>query len=79
MPNEPTLKMTPEPRAMQSRGFPGLSCLHCGETDCVSLNLHDFSTYCKECDHEGTLDEVCEILGRWEKVLAWVELAPIAE
>ena len=71
----PTLACTPA-----TRGFPGLRCPFCGQEDNITLNLADVKTFtCGECDEEFTGDDVLEILERWQKVLAWVDLAPATE
>lgn len=65
------------------RGFPGLPCLRCGEVGDVNLNLNeitgDEALYCGNCDAKYGLDEVRDTVATWQKVLAWVDLAPIVE
>jgi hypothetical protein len=61
------------------RGFPGLSCLGCGQEDTTSVHLDDMTFRCSECDSTFTPAEVAEQLERWRRVLSWVETAPAVE
>ena len=62
-----------------AKGF-DLCCIKCGEEVCLSLDLNDLDTVrCPECDGEFTLDEVRTFLGQWQRLLAWVDLAPARE
>jgi hypothetical protein len=62
------------------RGFGPLTCPLCGQDCAISLNLEDLETCtCPECSEEFTLDTVRDVIARWQKVLAWVDLCPAAE
>ena len=59
------------------RGFAGLGCILCGQTDGVGLDLDDCSTFrCRECNDEFTAEDVQEHLAAWTQVLAWANQAP---
>lgn len=58
-----------------------LPCLCCGEPMAnVSVNLWqldgDEAITCQECNGEFSLAHVRDVLGKWSKVLAWLEAAP---
>lgn len=58
-------------------GFPGLTCIKCGEADCVSLDLDDCKTFrCRECNDTYTVEGVADHVQQWGKVLAWVAAIP---
>jgi hypothetical protein len=55
---QPALSVVPA-----ARGFPGLPCLRCGETDTATVNLGDVLTFaCTSCDQVTTATEVEEHL-----------------
>ncbi len=59
------------------RGFPGLRCLKCGESDCITLQLADVEQFaCSQCNEEYTAGEVRDAFAAWQTVLAWIEVAP---
>lgn len=62
------------------RGFGCLTCPLCGQDCGISLNLEDLETCtCPECSEEFTLDTVRDVIARWQRVLAWVEMCPAGE
>ncbi len=62
------------------RGWQGLPCLYCQETDCVSLDLSDMTgdaaLKCGQCETEFSLADVRAKLAAWAPVLAWCALVP---
>ncbi len=73
------LASAPTPET-QRRGFPSLTCVLCGEADCVRLDLSDLDTFtCTSCEADFTLDEVREHLAAWGRVVVWIESAPAVE
>ena len=72
---------TPIPGQPVKRGFPGLTCFKCGETDCISLaGLSDLSAddafTCRECNTDFSAADVREMLDGWSRLLAWIDAAP---
>jgi hypothetical protein len=66
---------TPAPK-----GFPGLSCLLCGKSDSLSLDLETLTSFhCSECEESIDIGDVREQLRLWSSVLRWIELAPAQE
>jgi uncharacterized protein (DUF983 family) len=67
--------------ATPKRGFGYLPCPKCGEEQVtVSLFLDEVSTFrCCECEGEWSADEVRDLIARWGRVLAWLDLAPTVE
>jgi transcription elongation factor Elf1 len=65
----------------QTRGFSGLPCPKCGQnSQSIRVDLDDTSTFtCTSCDESFPADEVEEMIAKWQAVIAWVRLAPIAE
>ncbi len=65
------------------RGFSGICCIKCGESDCVAIDLHnltgDESISCAQCNTSFGLDDVRSLINQWQRVLAWVALAPEQE
>lgn len=59
-----------------NRGFPGLRCPCCGETDSLSVDLDNLYIRCRENECEVSMDEVRELIAQWQRVLAWLEMAP---
>ncbi len=58
-----------------AKGF-AVRCLHCGEEETVRLHVHDLNTFtCSSCDAEFTADDVRDEMGRWAKLLAWLDTA----
>jgi hypothetical protein len=70
-----------EPAA--KRGFGSLPCPKCGAEATVSLDLDDMegdeACRCNECDTTFGLADVRRFISAWQRVLAWVELAPALE
>lgn len=74
---------TPE-TTTPKRGFPGIVCIKCQDPDAiVSLDLdHLENFHCNECNEDFGLEEVQEYIDRgraWERVAAWIQLAPTVE
>jgi len=62
------------------RGFPRARCLWCSEDDSVVMNLADVTAFrCQECEAEWTVEDVAQIVSDWQRVLAWVDQAPVIE
>lgn len=60
-----------------TRGFEGLVCPGCGETDTLRVTLDAADVIeCSDCDGLWTPDAIRRLLLNWEAVLAWVESAP---
>ncbi len=77
-----TPNLSPTPTAAPvARGFLGLPCLYCSDTDCVTLDLSDMSgeeaLACGQCDTKFSLADVQAKLDAWLPVLAWTALAPM--
>lgn len=52
--------------------FAGLKCILCSESDCLTLDLDDLTTFrCRECEGEFTQGDVDAHIGTWQRVLAW--------
>lgn len=66
----------------ERRGFP-LPCPYCG---CVPGDTHitvdlldidgDEALQCSDCERAFSLVEVKDIIGAWQKAIAWLESAP---
>lgn len=69
--------MTTEATLETKRGMK-LPCPKCGEQEAmIQLDLDDGQTCsCRECDDEFSLDDVREFIGRWAKMIAWIETMP---
>lgn len=73
---EPTIIATPSVK----RGFPGLPCPQCAETDSVRVDLDNVASFtCTACDAEISADDVQTFIARWTPVLAWLDTAPAIE
>lgn len=63
-----------------NRGFKGVPCIKCGETDCVRLDLADVKLFtCTSCEEEFAAEDVEAIISAWDGVLSWVKMAPVTE
>jgi predicted amidophosphoribosyltransferase len=63
---------TPAPK----RGFGDLLCCCCGKDAALELDLSDLETvHCPECEERFALTEVRSVIARWQRVLAWVDMA----
>ena len=64
-----------------ARGFSGLPCLYCGETDCVTLELSDMTgeeaLLCGQCETGYSVADALAKITAWLPVLAWIEQAPV--
>jgi transcription elongation factor Elf1 len=59
-------------------GF-AVRCIHCGQEECVKLDVHDLDTFtCSSCDTEFSADDVRAEIDRWARLLAWLDTAPDA-
>jgi hypothetical protein len=74
----PRTNGTVSPAPVQ-RGFRGLRCPLCGNEDAIqSLDLDDLHTlHCAEYGDEYTLDDVRNLIVAWERLFAWIDLAPV--
>jgi hypothetical protein len=55
-------------------------CIKCGEEATVRLDLSDLDSFvCCSCDAEFTTADVRATLAEWQRVLSWIEAAPVAE
>jgi hypothetical protein len=62
------------------RGFPDLVCIKCGDdSNTVRVSLADTSEFVCDCGAEFTAEDVRQFLAAWQKVLAWIDLAPAIE
>ncbi len=51
-----------------------VQCVKCGETDCMRVNLDDFTTLtCSNCDEETTLEEIKEVMSQWAAMVKKLE------
>ena len=71
----------PEATPAARRGFAGIRCPLCGSADDVqSLDLDDLSTFrCGGCDEQYSLDDVRQLVASWQRVLTWIDAAPVVE
>jgi len=54
----------------------GVSCIKCGEENCIRVNLSDLDNFiCEECDAEFKAEELERIIGEWQAVLRWTAAA----
>ena len=69
-----------EKPAAISKGFT-LRCPLCGDAESIIYidlgNLVDLKCSANDC--EFTTDDVRELIGQWQKLLAWLDTAPAAE
>ena len=65
-----------------ARGFGNLPCPKCGEEACVTLRLDSFeeddACKCCSCEAEFPLADIRDLMAKWGKVLAWLDMAPLA-
>lgn len=58
------------------RGF-AVRCLFCGQEESIQIDAHDLdSLHCSSCDEGFTPNDVRAEIGKWTKLLAWLETAP---
>lgn len=58
------------------RGFPGLACPHCGNSDeAIQIAAHNLKVECSGCGEEVTMKDVAKVYETWQRFFAWVELA----
>jgi len=66
--------------AAEANGVTGIQvpCPMCGEADAnVSLYLWEGNQFhCEECDNEFSLEQITELINRWQPVLAWLAKMP---
>jgi len=59
------------------RGF-DVACPYCGEEGSVRIYVHDVTEFsCGNCDAEWDAAKLRDLFARWEKLLKWVETAPV--
>jgi hypothetical protein len=59
------------------RGFGALPCILCGQETTISLDLDEVDNFhCSECDGVFSVSDLRDHMERWQKVLAWIHLAP---
>jgi hypothetical protein len=63
------------------KGFGPLDCPCCGAEACIDLDLArplsgDEACHCSACSERFSLARVRQFIARWQRVLAWVDLAP---
>jgi hypothetical protein len=68
--------LSPAPKA---RGFPGLRCPLCGEEDTLRIDVETLALSCGANDCEIEADEVRSLIALWQKLLLWLETAPVVE
>lgn len=65
------------------RGFPGLPCLYCGESDCVNVDLSEVTGNdafrCSQCDMDFSVADVRARIDAWDHVISWITLAPVID
>ncbi len=66
-----------------ARGFGPLPCLKCGEDAAITLRLdamdEEDAFTCAECNGTYSANDVAVVVGKWRRVLAWIESAPAQE
>lgn len=58
------------------RGF-NVCCLACGEEGCISIDADDLLIRCLRCEEEFTGADIRERLSGWDKLLSWLDTAPL--
>lgn len=62
-----------------------LSCLNCGEQGTISIYPEslgqegEVAFACRSCEAEYTEADVRDIIGEWQRLLAWCDLCPEGE
>jgi Zn ribbon nucleic-acid-binding protein len=60
-----------------TRGF-ATRCPACGEADTLTINVADVHLLtCGECGAETTADELRAIIAGYERLLEWLDTAPV--
>ena len=66
-----------------SRGFGLLRCPKCSEAASIQMDLDNMDVLtCRSCEDEFSLADVREMIDqaqRWQRVLAFIDTAPVAE
>lgn len=71
---------SPTETAAPARGFGQLPCPLCGADATVRLDLDDLATFnCCECSEDFTADDLRAIIAQWQRVLNWLDTAPVRE
>jgi hypothetical protein len=75
----PTLAIAPTPAAAPvARGFADLDCPCCGAQGGITVHLGSLDEFhCGECDADFDAETVRNLIARWTRVLAWIDLAPV--
>jgi hypothetical protein len=62
------------------RGFGQLPCPKCGADATVSVYLDELAVFhCCDCDEDVTREEIEDVIRRWQRVLSWLDTAPLME
>ena len=62
-----------------TRGF-AAPCPHCGTADGITVYLDNLATFnCPQCGDDFTADDVRAFIARWQRVLDWIDQAPVKE
>ena len=81
-PNGAAVKTAAQVAPVAKRSW-NVLCPSCGEVGGIRLDpndLGDDGTFnCTECDGEFTIGHMRNLLEAWPRVLAWLDLAPVAE
>lgn len=60
-----------------NKGFGYLRCPLCAEEAVIRLDLDDLEHLtCGSCDESFTLDDVRDMIARWQRVLNWIDACP---
>lgn len=61
--------------AKTPKGFEGLRCPHCGETDTLSVQVDDLTLSCRECSEDVTRADVEAVIDAYSRLLKWIDSA----
>lgn len=65
---------------MATRGFAGIRCVHCGESDTMAIKLDDVHTLvCSGCSEEVTVDDLLAAVNKIHRLVKWLNTAPAIE
>jgi transcription elongation factor Elf1 len=58
------------------KGF-ALQCPYCGAEESIRLDADSLSAFiCCECDADFGAEDVRRLIGRWQRLLDWLDTAP---